>query len=96
MFDIHPFSKQPKQLRIHRWAEVGRSHNSGHSPPQQFRDDPRSLHAIADGAADRRPRVGVEDGSEATDLKGQNEGAKVWIETEAAKTTLAADFQAKC
>jgi len=33
--DLAAFAQQP----AHHWTEIGRSHDSGHSPPQQFHDD---------------------------------------------------------
>ena len=52
------------QQSSHYWAEVGRSHDSGHYPRQQFCNDHRPLHTIADGAENRRAGVGSQRDSE--------------------------------
>ena len=51
-----PFAQQSADHR----AEVGRPHDAGHPPSQQFRNDHRPLHAIANGSENRRTGVGAQ------------------------------------
>lgn len=46
------------------------AYRTGHSPPHQLHDNDGHLHAIAHGAANRRPGVGPQCDSEAADQKG--------------------------
>jgi hypothetical protein len=71
---------------IGKYERVG--HPPGHSPPQQFRDDPRPLHAIADGGTDCCAGVGAQRNSKTADPQGENWGARIWIEREIAETAV--------
>ena len=51
---------------------TGEEIRRAYSPSLQFRDDPRPLHAIADGATNRRAGVGAEGDSEAADDQSKN------------------------